>query len=56
MREPNKKDKKEEKKLEFSIPTIKSQTITVQNALNSPICTTNGQVPSVPGACDLYGS
>ena len=51
MKETKEMNKEEEKK-EFTIPEVKSQEITVQNALNSPLCPDD---PTDAGVCGLYG-
>ena len=52
MKKLDKKDKKEEKKQEFTRPEVKSQEITVQNALGSPQCPSD----PVDAGCGMYGS
>ncbi len=54
MKDLEKKDKEAQidKKQEFTIPEVKSQEITVQNALSTPAC------PDDPfdATCGMYGS
>ena len=50
MNENKQSEQKKEKPI-FTTPKIESHEITVQNALNTPVCP---QDPETPGDCGLY--
>jgi len=51
MKETKETGEKKEEKAEFTVPRVKSQDITVQNALASPTCPSD---PVSTGVCTLY--